>query len=70
MDMNIQGVAYASLIAQIYGCMIGFIAIYKRGNLTIRSEYIQSLKSYTAVFSHDEGKCGFNVSHCLSIDDK
>lgn len=45
MDMNIQGVAYASLIAQIYGCMVGFIAIYKRGNLTIRSEYIQSLKT-------------------------
>ncbi|WP_296897583.1 MATE family efflux transporter [uncultured Megamonas sp.] len=45
MDMNIQGVAYASLIAQIYGCMIGFIAIYKRGNLTIRNEYIQSLKT-------------------------
>ena len=45
MNMNIQGVAYASLIAQIYGCMVGFIAIYKRGNLTIRSEYIQSLKT-------------------------
>ena len=45
MDMNIQGVAYASLIAQIYGCMVGFIAIYKRGNLTIRNEYIQSLKT-------------------------
>lgn len=38
MDMNIQGVAYASLIAQIYGCIVGFIAIYKRGNLTIRNE--------------------------------
>lgn len=45
MDMNIQGVAYASLIAQIYGCMVGFIAIYKRGNLTIRNECIQSLKT-------------------------
>lgn len=45
MDMNIQGVAYASLIAQIYGCIVGFIAIYKRGNLTIRNEYIQSLKT-------------------------
>lgn len=45
MDMNIQGVAYASLIAQIYGCMVGFIAIYKRGNLTIRNEYIQSLET-------------------------
>ena len=45
MDMNIQGVAYASLIAQIYGCMVGFIVIYKRGNLTIRNEYIQSLKT-------------------------
>lgn len=45
MDMNIQGVAYASLIAQIYGCIVGFIAIYKRGNLIICSEYIQSLKT-------------------------
>lgn len=45
MDMNIQGVAYAYLIAQIYGCIVGFIAIYKRGNLTIRNEYIQSLKT-------------------------
>ena len=45
MDMNIQGVAYASLIAQLYGCIVGFIAIYKQGNLTIRNEYIQSLKT-------------------------
>ena len=45
MNMNIQGVAYASLIAQIYGCIVGFIAIYKRGNLIICSEYIQSLKT-------------------------
>ena len=45
MDMNIQGVAYASLIAQIYGCIVGFIAIYKRGNLIICSEHIQSLKT-------------------------
>lgn len=48
MDMNIQGVAYASLIAQIYGCIVGFIAIYKRGNLIICSEYIQSLKTLQA----------------------
>lgn len=45
MDMNIQGVAYASLIAQIYGCIVGFIAIYKQGNLIICNEYIQSLKT-------------------------
>ena len=29
----------------IYGCIVGFIAIYKRGNLIICSEYIQSLKT-------------------------
>ena len=39
------------LIAQIYGCIVGFIAIYKQGNLTIRNEYIQSLKNYTAILA-------------------
>lgn len=45
MNMNIQGVAYASVIAQIYGCIVGFIATYLQGNLKINKEYIRDLKA-------------------------
>lgn len=45
MNMDIQGVAYASLISQIYGCIVGFISIYYQGNLKINSSYIKELKA-------------------------
>ena len=43
LDMNIFGVAYASLIAQIYGCIIGFIAIIKSKKIIFIREYIAQL---------------------------
>ncbi len=45
LDMNIIGVAYASLIAQIYGCIVGFVAIYMSGKLKISREYLRELSS-------------------------
>lgn len=44
LDMNIQGVAYAALISQIYGGFVGFIAIYHKGNLKINKNYLNELK--------------------------
>lgn len=44
LDMNIAGVAYASLIAQIYGCIVGFAAIYFKGNLVFAAKYFAELK--------------------------
>ena len=43
MDMNIEGVAYASLIAQIYGCLIGFGAVYFKGKLHFSTEIISKI---------------------------
>ena len=45
LDMNIEGVAYASIIAQIYGCIVGFLAIYFKAKLNITKEYLQELKN-------------------------
>ena len=45
LHMDIEGVAYSSLIAQIYGCIIGFMAIYFRGNLNFSKQYVEKLKS-------------------------
>lgn len=44
LGMNILGVAYASLIAQIYGCIVGFLAIYKSGKIKFNSEYFLQLR--------------------------
>ena len=35
---DIEGVAYASIIAQIYGCIVGFLAIYFKAKLNITKE--------------------------------
>ena len=45
LNMNIEGVAYASLISQIYGCIVGFMAIYFKGNMRICKKYFALLKS-------------------------
>lgn len=44
LDMNILGVAYASLIAQIYGCITGFISVYVSGKFKFASEYMEELR--------------------------
>ena len=44
LNMDIVGVAYASLIAQIYGCIVGFTAIYFRGSLKFSLQYAAQLK--------------------------
>ena len=43
MDMNIEGVAYASVIAQIYGCLVGFGAVYFKGKLSFSNEIISQI---------------------------
>lgn len=45
LHMDIEGVAYSSLIAQIYGCIVGFMAIYFRGNLNFSKQYVEQIKS-------------------------
>lgn len=45
LHMDIEGVAYSSLIAQVYGCIIGFMAIYFRGSLNFSKQYVEQLKS-------------------------
>lgn len=45
LHMDIEGVAYSSLIAQVYGCIIGFMAIYFKGNLNFSGHYVEQLKS-------------------------
>ena len=44
LKMDIEGVAYASLVAQIYGCIVGFVAIYFRGKLKLSPQYVAQLK--------------------------
>ena len=44
LKMDIEGVAYASLIAQIYGCIVGFSVIYFRGKLEFSPQYMRQLK--------------------------
>lgn len=46
--MNIEGVAYATLISQFYGCIVGFLSIYFKGNLRFERDYIRKLKSVGA----------------------
>lgn len=45
LHMDIEGVAYASLIAQIYGCAAGFAAVYFKGNLNFSRQYATKLKN-------------------------
>ena len=47
-ELNIEGVAYATLISQMYGCIVGFLSIYFKGNLKFDKEYITKLKSLGA----------------------
>lgn len=51
LQMDIEGVAYASLIAQIYGCIVGFVAIYFKGNLKFSKQYLIKLKSFNPFLS-------------------
>lgn len=51
LQMDIEGVAYASLIAQIYGCIVGFVAIYFKGNLKFSKQYLVKLKSFNPFLS-------------------
>lgn len=52
MDMNIKGVAFASLLAQIYGCIVGFAAVYFKGKLHFSAEVfakIYHMKSFLSM---------------------
>ena len=52
MDMNIKGVAFASLIAQAYGCLVGFAAVYFKGKLHFSAKLfakIYHMKSFLSM---------------------
>lgn len=51
LHMDIEGVAYATLMAQFYGCIVGFWAVYFKGNLRFSPQYMAKLKKFKPFLS-------------------
>ena len=51
LHMDIEGVAYATLMAQFYGCIVGFWAVCFKGNLRFSLQYMVKLKKFKPFLS-------------------
>ena len=51
LHMDIEGVAYATLMAQFYGCIVGFWAVCFKGNLRFSPQYMVKLKKFKPFLS-------------------